>query len=314
MGGVLKGGPALALNPLLGLAAADEARQVAMATVLGQAAAAAYDGYQAALPDDKNPGTIVTQPANVTRFSTASFAWKGGSNAIDNPVVRVERLVGDKWERYADQSGEIQVAVTMPPGVQGIADTKTGVQEWKWVAGFEAFSSWPRGIDPRGDSTPAGTYRFVVDGKSRQTRATKTYHLESASFTVRPWEGIKVSDLKGESGGAVSFTVDPIAYPKTAPSPIKMVKDDNRGNGICKTCSFRPWAKTGEVASATVTVTRSDGTTRSVPAKKVGGRWVAETELSLGDEHVAVRPGDVVDTYGEVNGTGAEFGIVWAGP
>lgn len=50
-----------------------------------------------------------------------------------------------------------------------------------------------------------------------------------------------------------------------------------------------------------MTVTRADGTVEQVPATLVDGRWTAATALAQGDL-ATVLPGDVVDTYGEVNG------------
>ena len=62
MAGLLKGGPMLGPEPLDLLAQADEARQQAVATALGQAAAAAYDGWEATLPDDAGAPGIVAEP------------------------------------------------------------------------------------------------------------------------------------------------------------------------------------------------------------------------------------------------------------
>lgn len=61
-----------------------------------------------------------------------------------------------------------------------------------------------------------------------------------------PWDGIVVRDLRIEDRGSVSFVVDPIEYPRTYESPIRMVGDDG-STTICTTSWFRPWARTGEV-------------------------------------------------------------------
>src|SRR5205814_3026636 len=55
MAASLEGGPAVPSDTLDAAAKADEARADAMATALGQASNAAYEGYAASLPDDMGP-------------------------------------------------------------------------------------------------------------------------------------------------------------------------------------------------------------------------------------------------------------------
>ncbi len=301
MAGHLKGGPPVPLEPLLPLAAVDEARQEATAQALGRAAGAAYELWRATLPDDVGPAEALDQPLSITRFDAATFTWRGGSNAVDNPTVAVERRVGEEWVPFADQSGEVQTILTMPEGVAGVADTHTGRQEWIWTASFEAFNAFPARLG----QVPDGEYRFVVNGRIRQGGADRPYELVSSPFTVRPWEGITVRDLRVEPGGHVSFVVDPIAYPRTYDSPIEMVRDDGDPR-ICRTCSFRPWASTAAVDSATVAVLGPgrDGPRtlrRLVPAHPVGDRWSAPTRLR-GQEIAVIFRGAVVDEWGERNG------------
>src|SRR6185295_18689798 len=102
--------------------------------------------------------------------------------------------------------------VDLPDGVKGILDTWTDKQEWRWTANFEAFDAFPRAAVP-GGQTPAGTYRFVVDGQIRSGRADQPYHLESAPFTVSPWGGLTASDPQ-RSADSVSFVAD-ASYPRT---------------------------------------------------------------------------------------------------
>jgi hypothetical protein len=318
MAQALKGGPdVVADNPYNQAQAADEARQVAFTTSLGQATSAAYDAWYAALPNDVGSGEIVTQPKDIQRFDAASFSWKGGSNAVDDPVVTVQRLTDSGWSNYANQSGEVQTFLKFPEAFTGIAQTWAGQQEWEWTANFEAFDFGPRrDIDPRGPQVPEGEYRFVVNGKYRAGGTDQTYDLVSKTFSVSKWRGIKVQELRAEPGG-VSFTVageantkteiapglpkPQIRYPRTyAPAPvIRFIRDD--GDGLCKTCTFRPWAAGSDVASATVTVERADGTTEQVPATLSDGRWRAALSLYDGDR-AYVAPGGIVDTYGEING------------
>lgn len=297
LGGELNGGPALAKEPHDAFGQADEARQVAEATALGQAAEKAYDRWIASLPNDRGPAAVLDQPTNITRFDATTFAWRGGSNAVDNPAAKVERLVEGEWVDFADHSGEVQTMVTFPRGYQGLADTYAGNTEWKWTANFEAFDAFPSRLG----HTPSGTYRFVVDGLIRQARANAPYHLESDPFTVGPWDGITVSGIEALTDGSVAVDVAPVRYPRTYASPFRYVRDD--GNAVlCKTCSFRPWASTGEVAHVFVTVRRAGGMTELVSAVLSNARWVADARLQPGDS-ASVEPGGVMDAFGEINGT-----------
>lgn len=299
LAGELNGGPDLAPEPHDVMAQADEARQVAAAAALGAASSSAYDAWLAALPDDKGPAAPVSQPEDIRRFSAAYFSWRGGSNAADNPVVRVERLVDGDWKRFADQSGEVQTMVEFPEGADGLLNTYQGNEEWVWTAGFEAFDALPYAIG----STPAGEYRFVVDGHIRADGESRPYHVESEPFLVEAWNGVQVSDLRADAA-SVSFraTSD---YPRTYEgSPFRYVavtsKDDETGVPFCPTCSFRPWASSGRIVSANVTVVRASGAVEVVPAQLVDGRWIAPVELRTRDL-ACVEAGAVVDEYGETN-------------
>lgn len=304
LAGQLNGGPALQPEPHDTAAQADELRQETAAEALGRASSAAYDTWINSLPDDAGMPEATTQPQDIRRFDAATFSWRGGSNAVDNPTVHVERRSGGAWVPFADQSGEVQTMVHFPKGANGMADTYTGNQQWIWTANFEAFDSFPVEIG----STPAGVYRFVVDGHIRKSSLTQPYHLESDPFRVSRWTGIEASDLKIEGGGrSVSFAVSPISYPQTYQSVFPYVKvaieNDDVGQPFCTTCSFRPWATSGTVAKARISVTRAlSGRTSTYRADLVGDRWVAPVRLNPGDR-VFVAKGDVMDTYGEINGT-----------
>jgi hypothetical protein len=305
LAGELNGGPALEAELNDPQAQADEARQVAVSTALGQASGAAFDAWMATLPDDVGPAEALTQPEDIKRFDASTFSWRGGSNAADNPVASVERLVDGEWEPYADQSGEVQTMLQFPKGADGLINTYSGGQEWIWTANFEAFNPIPVGIG----STPVGDYRFVVDGNIRQAGADTPYHLESEAFHVGAWDGIEVTDMRLEpdvdQNDSVSFVVPTIVYPETYESPFryvgKVMQTDNFGRPFCMQCSFRPWALGSEVESATVTVVRKNGKLEYHEAELIDGRWVADTKLKLG-ETAYVDAGDVVDEYGETNG------------
>ncbi len=298
--GALKGGRSLAAEINDPQAQADEARQEATARIIGGISGPAYDAWRASLPADVGPVAALTQPTSLERFGAATFTWRGGSNAVDNPVVRVERQVDGAWAPFADMSGEVQTQVAFPKGVRGVADARTGRQEWIWTAGFEAFSAFPA----RFGSTPTGTYRFVVDGVSRTTGKDAAYALTSLPFEVTPWTGVKVTDRRVDAAGDVSFVVPDSDYPNSYASAFRTIKDDGRiaagTSKLCRTCSFRPWASSASAASAVVTVTRADGSVEQVPATLVGGRWIADTSLLPGDRAV-VAAGAVRDAFGETN-------------
>ncbi|MEX2290419.1 MAG: hypothetical protein WD794_08865 [Mycobacteriales bacterium] len=299
MASSLKGGPELAPELHDATAQADEARQESLARAIGKISGPAYDAWRASLPADVGPVEPVQQPKDISRFDAATFTWRGGSNAVDNPVVRVERQVGGQWEAFADMTGEVQTQVAFPRGVQGIADAHTGQQEWLWTAGFEAYDAFPARLG----STPTGSYRFVVDGLSRTTGADAPYSLSSEPFRVTPWTGVQVTDGQVDAAGDVSFVVPDSRYPRSYGSVFRTIRDDGDNGGrsaFCRTCSFRPWAATGSPVSALVSVTRADGTVEQVRAELVAGRWFARTALTDGDS-ASVAAGAVRDEYGETN-------------
>ena len=173
--------------------------------VIGQFAQGGIQAYEAQLPDDTTP-KAVTQPSDVERFGAAFFRWNGGSNYTDMPDVKVQRQVDGKWEDYADQSGELPVTLKFPSAGE-LPAYRQGGYSFPWTAHFEVFVS---GFDPpdRPQATPRGTYRFTVDGRYRKGGAVKTYRLESRSFQVGVWTGIKANDLRSD-GGVVSFAAGP---------------------------------------------------------------------------------------------------------
>ncbi|MQA62332.1 MAG: hypothetical protein GEU86_12715 [Actinophytocola sp.] len=298
MAGSLKGGPALEPEPHAVAGDADEARQEALARELGIAAATAYDAWQAGIPDDIGPAEALEEPRDITRFAAATFTWRGGDNATDNPRVTVQRRIGDGWQRYADQTGEVQTKVAFPEGADGLADTYAGNHEWLWTANFEAFSAFPATVID-GGRVPAGEYRFVVDGDIRQDGRAVPYRLESQPFTVSPWTGVTADDAQVDARGNVSFRAES-TYPRSYDSPWRYVRDDGNET-LCKTCSFRPWASGAPIASAAVTVIGGPRPDRTVSARLVDGRWVANTRLRPGESAV-IEPGDLVDQFGERNG------------
>jgi len=275
----------------------------------------------------------VSQPRGVQRFDGASFSWIGGSNFTDNPLVRVERRVGRRWAPFADQSGEIPVTLKYPQPTD-VAAFLLGGQKWRWTASFEAFVS-RYDLLAGSRATPAGTYRFVVDGAHRTGHRAVPYRIVSRSFAVAPWRGITVNDFRAGRGGSVSYAVGPstrmpasetghptltaaigpIDYPDSYASPVRFVKrkrsfirdpaapnDPRKLEWYCNACSFRPWLDAGDASSGIVTVLSPDGSTRRVRAVRRGGRWVARAALRCRGEIAFVSAGGVRDPWGDLNG------------
>ncbi|MGH8631778.1 MAG: hypothetical protein ACREU7_13575, partial [Burkholderiales bacterium] len=209
MAAAMQGGTELAPDPHDSFAQADEARQVALSQLHGQATSSAFDAFHASLPPDLEP-QIVTQPSGITRFQAATFAWRGGSTAVDNPVAKVQReIAAGLWLDAYDMSGEVQTRVQWPQGIPDTLPAYAGQFEWQWTANFEAYSAFPARLP----STEVGLYRFVVDGLVKQDSEFAAYHFESAPFTVGPWAGIAVGDVSTGING-VSFTAN-LNYPRS---------------------------------------------------------------------------------------------------
>ena len=311
----------------------ESARAQVVADGLGELARAYTGAYQRSLPADGGTAGIQTQPASITRFAAAHLRFTGGSTYTDDPDVRVERLDGGRWAPYGDTTGDVQVMATFPAAAE-LPRWRQGKFVWTWTASFEAFSSDIAQPDASGISrraTPAGTYRFVVDGRKRPAAAAApvAYHLESQPFTVAPWAGLTAADLRVEADGTVSFAagpksthtfggrayqVGPVDYPDSYTSPFRFITaqrrlftygeaDPDRHQQYCPKCTFRPWADTGVVTATTVTVTDAAGATRHVTAvlDPVTGRWRTAAAL-LSGESAVVAVGGLRDADGNHNG------------
>ena len=303
MAGILKGAPASTLpdEPTHAIGVADEARQAAESIALGQLSSFYYEGWDAQLADDVGPAEAVSQPAlSIPRFSAAQFTWRGGGNYVDNPDARVERQQPDgSWAPYADMSGEVQTRVRKPEAGTGVVTTRAGLQEWLWTANFEAFSA-PLRYGKPWQQTPAGTYRFVVKGSIRQDGETQPYTIASSAFAVRPWEGVVAGTPSRLPSGALTGTVSQPAYPQTYASGFEYMGVSMKGP-VCKTCSFRPWARQGTPKTVDITVVREGVVQRRVAAVVTGGSWVADPALAAG-EIAFVEKGGAKDDQGEING------------
>lgn len=261
MAAAMHGAAELAPEPLDVLASVDELRQQTESMVVGAASGSAYDAWNAGMPNDAGTPAPVTQPSDITRFSATQFSWRGGSTAADNPRVRVEREVApDQWRLFADQTGQLPVRVEFPDGAAGVLRTYVGLQEWIWSADFEAYSAFPARLG----STPAGRYRFCVDGRSRQSFAFAPYAFCSEAFSVAPWNGLSVKNLVTDSSG-VRFDVD-LRYPRSYDGGVFRYVVDDGSARLCDTCTFRPWARAGQFDRAELDVTRKSGEGEVLPA------------------------------------------------
>jgi hypothetical protein len=314
---------------------AEQGRAQATADGLGELGRAYSAVYEKTLPPDGGTPRIEKEPADISRFSAAHLEFVGGSNYTDLPDVRVERLVDGRWQPYGDMDGDVQLMVAFPAPDQ-VTSWRAGTFTWKWTASFEAFSSDIAQPDASGvmrRQTPAGTYRFVVDGRHRGALAAapRPYRLESRSFEVRRWEGITAEDIRVEPDRTVSFavgpvgthtfgtgreyTVGPIDYPDAYSSPFAFLDgerrlftygldDPARHQQYCPRCTFRPWADTGELRTAVVNVYGPSGRlARRLVARRddATGRWRTPSSLRPG-ETARVWTGGLVDEHGETNG------------
>jgi hypothetical protein len=302
MAGFLKGGPALADEPTNAIGVADEQRQLNESIALGQLSSYYFDGWDAQLADDIGPAAPVVQPAtSITRFSAAQFTWRGGSNYVDQPNARVERQdANGGWQPFADMSGEVQTRVATPDAGTGVVTTRAGMQEWLWTANFEAFDAPQRNGIGLGERTPAGIYHFVVDGKIHLDGETEDYTVQSQSFAVKPWGGI-APGAPTLAGGSFAIPVTEPDYPKTYDSGFLYFDANNMNGPVCKTCSFRPWAKKSTPQRVKVTVADGTQIVSQVQANLVNGKWTAPVGLT-GTQVAFVNKGGATDEYGEING------------
>ncbi|MGH2829254.1 MAG: hypothetical protein ACRDJM_02100, partial [Actinomycetota bacterium] len=281
---------------------------------------------------------ITEQPAaQVQRFGAAFTAWTGGSNYTDDPNVRVERLVNGDWVTHADMTGEVVVTMEFPTLPDDVPAFLVGDLEYRWTATWEVFDSRVAGIP----STPLGTYRLVVDGVRRDAScdvvvSSCAYTLVSDEFQVTPWRGITIPSIRVEPDGRVSLTVGPatqvtatglhngtpvttvigpIDYPDSYDARAEFIVNRRHYDGnpadpatlqwYCLQCSFRPWADTGTVAQAVVSIDRGgDGTFDevSVATPGPGGRWYTAATLNPGDR-AQVLAGGIQSNHGEINGS-----------
>lgn len=151
-------GEAAATSRLSAVEAADSGRREAVYRALVGAEESSVRAYRAAIPPaGEGVGTAVTEPDDSGRFETADFTWVGGSNAVDMPVVTLQRRDGAEWVDVADSRGHELIVLTDHPPLQEEPES-LAAREREWTVAWEV--PW----DAR-----AGTYRFRVEGTARGT-------------------------------------------------------------------------------------------------------------------------------------------------
>ncbi|MDQ3936528.1 MAG: hypothetical protein M3340_18050, partial [Actinomycetota bacterium] len=308
------------------------------ATVIGEFSGNGMAQYEASLPNDL-PASAVRHPDDAERFGPAFFTWVGGSNFTDNPVVRVQRFDDGKWTDYADQSGELPLVTLKFPPAEDVPAYRVRGSRFEWTAHFEAFVSW-FDLRDRPRATPAGSYRFVVEGHRQEGGRPKPYELTSREFQVKAWPGIAIEDFgvdgfrvgprrtignipRSGGGTPLQAVLGPIDYPDTYNAPQKsryisptrhFVRDPAAPNDTGKFewychapgeapngCAFRPWLDVGDLARVVFSIVSPSGKVERVAGRQEGGRWVPGRAVRS-NESVYVEAGDACDAFGNYNG------------
>ena len=356
----LNGHPGQAASVLDLAYAAESTRAEVLSQALGTAAQLLLPAYEATLPRDGGEPEILEQPRSIGRFDGTHVRFIGGSSYEGMPQVRVERLGSDGWALAGTQEGEVQLHVQFPGATQLLAQEggfsipnlpdliawRSGQFVWEWVAGFEAFASELPLPEPgtvgRPDEpylTPAGQYRFVIEGQHRGANGVSNYTLTSEAFEVRNETRITATDF-AVAGQDVSFIVGPVSeqsvfqrgvnpvetvevssrvvgpidYPDSYESAIPWVRAQRNLHAYqegedddqiyCHRCSFRPWLDAGDVAQVCARLmTGQEDLERSCEAQRVDAqRWSLRFSTPLERaERVVVAPGDLRDALGQGN-------------
>lgn len=199
-------------------AQADRAMTAAIAAA-GIALEEELAGAHAPVPEDLFPPKAMTQPLATSGATPVRFDWRGGSPEVARdwvPVVSVQRNVGRPEGVPPDRSEEHG-----PDRDDESLQAEMG-RNWKTVAqeGAGEILLWERTVTP-GDNrwtavwqplfdTPAGDYRFFVEGRRQIASGDVPYTVESDTFHVGPCDCIKDAPLTdaAEPGGGVRISVE----------------------------------------------------------------------------------------------------------
>ncbi len=132
--------------------------------------------------DSPQAGSVTRQPADVSRFDRATFAWRGGDRSVDAPReetwVRLQRLGDDdKWHTTATEDS--------------FADTVTRTSGDTYNEVFQF-----------GPCDPVGSYRFQVTGRASRDGRVGKYQATSEPFTLGA--ATLTADQPAVSGDTVS--------------------------------------------------------------------------------------------------------------
>ena len=247
------------------------------------------------------------QPARRTSSASraAFFNWDGGSNYTDNPRVTVQRQATARWADFADQSGEIPVTVKYPQG-EDVPSYLQGDQAWKWTAHFEAFAAnfdtgmraracdagrhlplrrrrhAPRGrraasVPPRVETVRGA----AVDRDHRERPARgpgRTGQLQPSGRGTRLRDQRRAAGVRRDRSDRLPGQLQVAgalhqerAHRRSATRPRRPTR--SKFEWYCFTCTFRPWADTGDAEVAYLTIVDPGGVstgTRRAPAATAG--------------------------------------------
>ena len=316
---------------------ADLALNDQRADKLGEIGETSVAAYEAALPDDGGSAAAVAAAAGHRALRRRVLHVERRLELHRQPAVKVQRQVDGGWKDYADQSGEIPVTLEFPQGqdvpsyLAGRPASGTGPRTSRRSRRTSTRSRATR-------ATPDG--HLPLRGRRpapRGRRARCPYHLESAQFGCGPGTASRSRtcgvdrDRAGQLHGraaphahgqlgrrpTIQAEIGPIDYPDSYASPSRFIKNQRprsatprrprtrppSSSGSASRCSFRPWADTGDVEAAYVTIERpkNDSIARLAARPRSDGRWYVTYKLKPG-ERAYVEAGGITDQFGDING------------
>jgi len=154
----------------------------------------------ASIQPTASPEAPVTQPADTTRFGSATFAWNGGDPSVDAPrsetFVSLQHLEGGEWRTIGTEDGPEDVTVY---------DESAGTWTDTWQ-----FSN----------CEPLGTYRFRVTGMAVTAPGgdAEPYVATSEEFDLGAMAPLTVSEQTVDGGTARVRAV----YPNPGPALLAL--------------------------------------------------------------------------------------------
>lgn len=258
------------------------------------------------------------KPEELPLVAAGQFTWKWTA-VFETYDSDIDRTWADGAQRGQVPDGTYRFVVDgCHRGAAPDGSPEASCSEWDLAGRVRAYrvESQPFQVAPW---TGLTVEDFRVDGEAASfTVGPKPPMPLSASNSTmtsfRSGAGVLRHELRDYTIGRFDYTgADPVDYPDTLPDhPLRYVSGrsgaDNKDYGgnrevFCFACTLEPWAETGAVARAAVTVLHANGKTDVVPATfdPATGRWTAPVALRPGDQ-AFVAPGGVVDVFGETNG------------